>query len=337
MQDMAYWWDDLDGERYWVEIRRVLGIGISLYAPTTDENGDDNPWYELVHSVRAGDVIYHYNARESRFVGRSVAAANAVEDTAENAYTVELRDFEPIVAPIGLADIRASADKLYAIRDRLESRHGHPLYLPFQYTQDRSQIRMMSNYFVRLPREMVELFFGSDGLGNDRITALPPVPGEEPLDGGNPEPPSGPQGFLDPFKPKADTDYAVGIVGGRSTRTRAQESLVNTCAMWLARNGREPGRNAAIDLGTEDPPCVIEAKAVGASWPTAVRQAVGQLYEYRYFKVSRPDAGLVFLASKPVPAQWVRYLEKDRGIGVMWPTRASSYELSSLARRALKL
>jgi len=67
----------------------------------------------------------------------------------------------------------------------------------------------------------------------------------------------------------------------------------------------------------EHPPVVIEAEYV-VSWPRSVREAVGQLYEYRYFQVVRPDAKLVFLASKPVPRKWRRYLEQDRQIAVVW-------------------
>src|SRR3954454_391824 len=107
---MAYWWDGRAEERYWVEIRRLPGIGSGLYAPTLDEAGHENPWYELVGSVRAGEVIYHYNARESRFVGRSVAASDAVEDPDEEMYSVDLRDFESIDAPVDLQALRASAD-----------------------------------------------------------------------------------------------------------------------------------------------------------------------------------------------------------------------------------
>jgi hypothetical protein len=60
------------------------------------------------------------------------------------------------------------------------------------------------------------------------------------------------------------------------------------------------------------------------------------LYEYRYFKVASPASGLVFLPEKAVPASWVRYLEEDRAIGVMWPSK-SSYQLSPSARAALNL
>jgi hypothetical protein len=333
---MPYWWEDRPDERYWVEIRREEGIGISLEAPTRDELGHENAWYELVGSVVAGEVVYHYNARESRFVGRSIAAEDAVEDPDEDRYEVALRDFEPIVAPVDLAFLRNNAAAIYALRDRLRDAYGDPLYLPFQFTRDRRQLRMMSNYFARMPRELVDVLFGADGLAGDQVPSTPPAPGEDESDDADVDTGGAPGGFLDPFQAKADTEYSVRIVGGRRRRTRRHEKLVNDCAAWLAEHGREPGRNAAVDLGTKEPAVVIEAKMIGSYWPSAIREAVGQLYEYRYFKVTEPDAGLVFLASNPVPEKWMRYLEQDRSIGVMWP-EGSGYRLSTRAKRYLRL
>jgi len=68
-----------------------------------------------------------------------------------------------------------------------------------------------------------------------------------------------------------------------------------------------------------------------------VNSSLGRCDEpYRYFRVASPDSGLIFLSEKAVPASWVRYLEMDRSIGVMWPSKGS-YHLSRLARSALKL
>jgi len=141
---------------------------------------------------------------------------------------------------------------------------------------------------------------------------------------------------LAPFKPKADTDYVVGILGGRRRHTRRHEKLVNDCAAWLETQGLEPGRNAAVDLGVDDPSVVIEAKMIGTSWAPAIRAAVGQLYEYRHFKVADREAGLVFLASKPLPSPWLAYLERDRGIGSMWPN-GKRFHLSRRATEFLEL
>src|SRR4051812_24181194 len=116
---MAYWWDSDSTQRYWVEIRKVPGIGTELYCPYTRTDGTLDPWYELVASVAKGEVIYHWNAREHRFVGRSVASSNAVTVPSDGAYTVPLKNFTPIQAEVGLNEVRAIANDLYAVRDKL--------------------------------------------------------------------------------------------------------------------------------------------------------------------------------------------------------------------------
>lgn len=333
---MAYWWSEDTSQKYWVEIRKQPGTGTGLLCPNADEDGGTDPWYELVSSVKRHEVIYHWHAREHRFVGRSFAATNAVEDPDEQTYRVGLRDFTPIAADVSLEDVRAMADELYEIRDSLQARYGPPLYLPFQFKQDRAQLGFMSNYFAKLPVEMVALVFGTDELAESRLPPLPVSPGNAPPDrdesrirvGANR------RAFLTPFRPKADTNYIVNIERGRRTHTRKHERLVNSCAKWLAELELSPRRNAAVDLGLEAPPVVIEAKIIGSSWASSIREAVGQLYEYRYFKVSDPESELIFLADKPVPTQWIEYLERDRGIGAMWP-RDGEFEPSGVAARAL--
>ena len=340
---MAYWWDGDPEERYWVEIRRVPGIGTSLECPDHQINADGshgpNAWYELVHSVRKGDVVYHYNEREQRFVGRSRAASDAQHDTWDDIYTVELEDFTPIAASIDLAYMRGRSATLYRLREELQALHpGATLYTPFQF-RGSELYGMMSNYFVKLPRDVALELFGPSGLAEE---VLPPAPDdpqgddEQPDGDGHVDPGTPIGGFLHPFRPKADTDYTSTVLGGRHRRSRGHERLINECAAWLAEEGYEPLCNAAVDLGLDEPAVVIEGKTIGVAWAPPVRQAVSQLYEYRYFKVASPDSGLIFLAEKAVPAVWVRYLEKDRGIGVMWPIK-NGYHLSPLARAALEL
>lgn len=334
---MAYWWDDDPDERYWVEIRKLPGIGTSLECPDHQINSDGshgrNAWYELVHSVRKGEIVYHYNEREQRFVGRSIAASDAQHDTWSDAYIVELQDFRPIAASIDLAYMRERSTTLYRLRQELQAAHPNDtLYTPFQF-RGSSLYGMMSNYFAKLPHDVALELFGPDGLAEK---ALPPADDELPESDDDDDPGTAPGSFLHPFKPKADSDYMSNIVGGRHRRSRAHERLINDCAAWLAAQGYEPMRNAAVDLGLDDPAVIIEGKTIGVAWAPPVRQAVSQLYEYRYFKVASPDSGLILLSEKAVPTLWVRYLEKDRAIGVMWPTK-SSYHLSPVARAALKL
>ena len=168
---MSYWWSEDANEKYWVEIRHRPGIGLSLSAPNRDERGRRNGFYDLVGSVKVGEVIYHWDARQHRIVGRSRAAADAVEDANAGLYTVELSDFRPIATAVDLKFLRSQADRLYELRDKIVAAHGVPTFLPFQYKQDRTQLAFMSNYFTKLPASMVNLLFGSDGLASWRSTS----------------------------------------------------------------------------------------------------------------------------------------------------------------------
>jgi hypothetical protein len=324
---MAYWWESRRDERYWVEIRKVPGHGLYLAAPLLQDHGRRDGRYELVSAVRVGDIVYHWHANQHRFIGRSVVAAPPTIKDDER--YVELRGFTPIRVEVGLEDLRSSRRAIDDVKNRLEDQYpDHTLYLPFQFRTD-GQLWMLSNYFGKLPTEIVEILFGQTGLGEDE--ALPPLPDEGPDEPAN----SGSlrRSFLQPFKPKADEDYLVNIQGGVRRRGRHHETLVNSFSTWLERRGFEVGCNAAIDIGIEDPPVVVEAKMV-KTWSTNIREAVGQLYEYRYFRVADPEAQLIFLASEPVPDDWVAYLERDRGIGVAWRV-GGKFALSTLASRML--
>lgn len=275
-------------------------------------------------------MVYHWDANQHRFVGRSlVAAAVTIDETGER--YVELEGFAPIRAHVGLEQLGAHRAEIDAIRDQLQQQHRRQrLYLPFQFRKD-GQLWMLSNYFGKLPGAMVLLLFGDSELALEGT--LPPEPSE-----GSDEPVLNERGvkrsFLRPFKRKADEDYLTSIQGGVRRHGRSHETLVNDFSKWLADQGWEVGCNAAIDIGIADPPIIIEAKAVDR-WSTSIRQAVGQLYEYRYFKVVDPEAALIFLASKPIPEHWLRYLEQDRQIGAAWRS-GETFALSSRAGRLLR-
>jgi hypothetical protein len=142
---------------------------------------------------------------------------------------------------------------------------------------------------------------------------------------------------LKPFAPKSDESYLVAILGGNRPRSRRHESLVNDFAQWLRSKGYKPARNAAIDIGLNDPPAIFEAEYIkDDDWPAMIREAVGQLYEYRFFRVARPDAAAIFVASEPIPQKWWHYLEDDRGIYLAW-READGFFLSTKARSAIRM
>lgn len=321
---MARWWTDNSDERYWTEIRRVPGIGTDLICPDRS-----NAWYDLLLEVAEGDVIYHWDADQHRFVGRSqVEATCSIEDGER---VVPLTRFETIDVPVTLAHVRAREELIRGVRDSLAAAYpDERLYLPFQFRSD--GLRFMSNYFAKLPAALVEPLFGGSGLAREAEDS--PPEGEGPDEASVVAFPRAT--YLRPFKAKADTDYFVRIQEGPRRRGRYHETLVNDFSVWLSAQGLTVGRNAAIDIGIADPPVIIEAKMVPSSWSGPIREAVGQLYEYRHFQVCSPDADLVFLSSKPLPKEWVRYLENDRGIGVAW-REGTSWHISEVTRRALGL
>ncbi len=243
-----------------------------------------------------------------------------------------LRDFLPLTVDIGLEQYRALTPELTAIRDALEQQHPRfKLFLPFAYRSD--GLRLVNNYFAKLPHAMQQKLFGADGLGESGLPYPPeedgpPILPDKDRDGR-------PGGFLSPFKPRADEYYTTHILGGPFRRGRTHETLVNDFAKWLEVRGLLAASNAAIDLGLEQPPVIIEAKVVcSGRWATAIREAIGQLYEYRYFQIVAPDSSLLFLASAEIPPKWLDYLDKAHQIGAIW-RNYEGFQLSGRASRVL--
>ncbi len=328
-----HWWHGLELERFWVEIRRVReGMGRELRCPFEDARGHRNGWYDLVDDVSAGDLVYHWNAEQERFVGRSLVAAARTIDGESGERLVPLTGFVPLAVDIGLDQIRSMASELEVERDVLASQHpGLKLFLPFQFRSD--GLRLMSNYFTKLPAAMQQALFGTDGLGESDLPDPPEEDGPPVLPGQRDISRRG--GFLRPFRPRADTDYITYIAGGPFPRGRTHETLVNDFAEWLTARELTVGCNAAIDLGLDRPPVIIEAKVIRPGrWAQAIREAIGQLYEYRYFQVVAPESGLLFLASAEIPQRWLDHLDKDRKIGAAWWS-AEEFRLSDRASKAL--
>lgn len=328
------WWRGSSTERFWIEIRRVReGLGRELRCPFEDTNGHRNGWWDLLDEVRPGDCVYHWNADQGRFVGRSIVATTREVDGQTGERVVRLRDFLSLTVDIGLEQIRALTQELEAVRDVLVQQYPDAtLYLPFQFRHD--GLRLMSNYFTKLPLAMQQELFGADGLGE---SDLPDPPQEDgPPIVADADRPGRPGGFLRPFKPRADTDYVTNVSGGAFRRGRTHETLVNDFAEWLAGEGLLAASNAAIDLGLQHPPVIIEAKVIRPGrWAAAIREAIGQLYEYRYFQVVAPQSGLLFLGSTDIPRKWLDYLDRDRQIGAAWRSSGGEFLFTDRARKML--
>ena len=100
------------------------------------------------------------------------------------------------------------------------------------------------------------------------------------------------------------------------------ERLRSCMAKRLREHGYVPTSNHYVDLATRinESDFLIEVKTLGTDVFNRIREGVSQLYEYRYIQCL-PHAKLVLLLDRPLTGRsaWLLdYLEKDRGIYVMW-------------------
>ncbi|WP_167051351.1 hypothetical protein [Salinibacterium sp. ZJ77] len=322
----SYWWDSDPSEQSWVEIRKdMVGrpvIGTELRAPVLDSRGKKNPYYELLNAVQHGHRVYHWNSPEQRLVGYSTVSGRVRTDESLDPgvpwYRVDLIGFTPLDITVDAARLAAVAGDVFAHRERLRERVAGSLYLPFQYRAD--GIRFLSNYFAKLPNELIEILLGG------------------PVHSSVPARASGfTGGYLQPFAAKSEGKYLAHVPERHEHRSRSHETLVNEFSAWLTSLGYETARNRAIDLAIRDPSVVIEAKWVDGNWAGHIRAAVGQLYEYRYFQLVSNDSRLVALFNEEPDRVWVDYLEKDRAMGVAWMDGLGGFELSRLAKAAIPI
>ncbi len=126
------------------------------------------------------------------------------------------------------------------------------------------------------------------------------------------------------FKPKNDQEYFAWIRGGLQKRSRNHEKLVTQAAAFFRKQGFSISNRHPIDLSIDSPLKIIfEAKLVGTrSAVFAIRNAIGQLYEYRYF-LGPEDANLCVLLDREPEKPIIVYVEKVLGVLIVWSAGAT--------------
>jgi hypothetical protein len=121
------------------------------------------------------------------------------------------------------------------------------------------------------------------------------------------------------FTPKSDEEYTAFICGGVQRRSRYHESLVKAAADFLVKEGASVSNPHPLDLLMQSPLKIIfEAKSVrkcGAG--SAIREAIGQLHEYRHFRGPK-DASLCILLDEKPADFLVTYVENVLRFQIMW-------------------
>jgi hypothetical protein len=144
----------------------------------------------------------------------------------------------------------------------------------------------------------------------------------------------------DVFKPKSAADYIAEIKSHTQVRTRRHEAIVKAFGQHAIKCGWKPvtsvhPRDMVVRRGTEEVLC--EIKIVKANAQGAVREAIGQLFTYRYFLYLSPVATPPLLAvfSEAVGEGFVELLEQ-LGIHSAWSVGGAEWD-GSAGTKALGL
>jgi len=123
-----------------------------------------------------------------------------------------------------------------------------------------------------------------------------------------------------PLTTKSAESYVVAFRGGVQVKDRQHESAVAILAKHLQTYNAMVGTPHPLDLFMSVPASVIfEAKKVGNYHPGyAVREAVGQLLEYRYFIGPRDARLCIVIDAAPRDSALTEYVEKELGMLFLW-------------------
>ena len=329
MPEPKRWWAGDAREQYWCEITGRADIGVDLHCAQTRENGRADWSYELIRNVRAGEIIFHYDIRPKHagFVGASVALGPLID--AEVAWKprgssgradptrrglrpgwrLPLVGFKRTSTPLTREELNEAASRTWLLQ--WISTKGPRAMAPLQMNSGR--LRAQQAYLTKMPREWVEHFSQLAVLADLVAETQDDVVGGVPhLDDTNSE-----RHLV--FKPKNEADYVALISERAQVKTRHHERLVRIAGHYFERATAVVSNPHPIDLLMTAPHVVIfEAKAVGSRDPSfAVREAIGQLLEYRHY-VGPSGAALCILLDKEPASHVVRFVEDAIGMGIAW-------------------
>ena len=340
---MSYWWDKLDEEKYWVEITDRKDIGCDLNCPQTDDSGKPEGSYSLIKTIKPGDVVFHYSTRKQRIEGASVAGGPLEERVTtwiphgrvgrlkpihaqRPGWWLPIYGFSEAQDKLTLAEVRQPDDKdwiyqwihskeleIQSRRKSGERKLQKAIAAPFQRYGGHT-LRAQQGYLTKMPVDFInrwtKLSDTVDALSTEQeqLSVLAEVcPFDEAV------------GSLDGvFVPKSAADYEVEIKSGTQRRTRKHERLVNEAATILTSLGAIVSSAHPIDLLIFSPLMVIvEAKIGFPNARYAIRHALGQLHEYRYFLKHFGAKLCVLLDQKPDDAL-IAYAEIELQLMVAW-------------------
>lgn len=168
------WWQELEGETYWLELTDREDLGVDLRAPLLDEAGKPNWRYTLFQEVQPGDTVFHYQKRSGGIVAVSTVAGVPAEHPivwgargsyarekgttphTRPGYRVPIRDFRTLPKMVSARDIEAVKPALRQLSRALADKHGS-IYFPFELSEKRPT-RPLQGYAFKLPSAFMSYF-----------------------------------------------------------------------------------------------------------------------------------------------------------------------------------
>lgn len=188
------WWAGRPEERFWLESTDRPDIGADLRAPLADDSGGDNWRYTLFREARGGDLVFHYDKRQSaitsvsRIAGAPVpqpivwaargsyARDRGAEPAELDGYAIPLDDHRLLSRALTLETLRSDAEAVRGLHDGLKAEIRGPLYFPFELS-DRP-IRPLQGYAFKLPAAFVRRYPALAAVAG-ASTAAPSIPIDE--------------------------------------------------------------------------------------------------------------------------------------------------------------
>jgi hypothetical protein len=134
---------------------------------------------------------------------------------------------------------------------------------------------------------------------------------------------------FDHFKPKSSEDYVAHVQGGTFRRTRRHEALIAEYGEWVRSQGFAASTAVHprdLVLRRDSTEWLIEGEVLRrGNAAHAVREAIGQLFEYRrleYTGRGKKAPELVGLFSEPIGTAYVELLD-ELGIHSVWRDAAT--------------
>lgn len=334
---MAEWWDERPDERYWIEITGREDIGADLHAPSSNENADGFWSYDLIHRVRPGDVVYHYDRNRRAIVGLSEATGQPWADKVvwaaqgmsarkqgivphlRDGFRLGLNGYVPLAKPVTKEMLVARRDALFAVRAAVEQ-FGRPSRFPFiPYGQ--TDVRALQGYLTKLPKDLLEVL---PELKINPVTFADESTAKivEPVKFGVSYRPANEAlavSTIDPFE--VDPALVERALKGHA-------SAQNALAGYVASIGATPlspmvgGPNFDLAWELADEVWVAEVKSCTArNQENQLRLGIGQLLRYRSIlsrRLKRPVRALLMIEVEPFDSSWIS-LCGELDIELRWP------------------